>query len=887
MPSPVALAEKDRDPTGPAVPDRSEWPDFHSGVAAALRSKLDGIDSSQISFNRPGELDARHAGLLMGLGLNGQLGSMLSSQAYDYLKAKHDPTSVGILLGLAVTYLGTSDPTLTSVISIHLPALHPPRSSSLNVSGMTKSAAAVALGLLHFGTGRRSFADVMVREMCGVKVTNVEDAAACREAYALSCGFAFGYIMLGKGGKDSAATANEVDLLRVFRALILGENNRPLPGAFYSATANAPTDVNITSSAATVGLALMFIRSERQDVANIFEIPDSPRRLDYVRSDVLLLRSLCQSLVMWNSITPSKEWIESGLPKFLVDAAAVQALDPNKQMDPEWEVARWSIIAGACFAVGFKFAGTATAEAHATLIHYMDRLTRACYVKGELTLPSRRELELIDPVRPAVTVQSKIKRHSLRTCLGVVAIALSMVMAGTGELNVLRRLRVAHGHFSEGLAYGYHLSTHMALGLLFLGEARYTLSNSNGAIATLLLALYPSFPSTSTDNRAHLQAYRHLWVLAAEPRYLEARDIDSNEPVFLPVRLRLVDRELARDKNNKTELKAKQLVAPTLIPDVRLLDSIQVESPRYWGFTVRLAQNPTQFSRFLRNSTLYVKRRTGHLSYAQDPRGIRSIFTRSKSETGSSVYDFGETARMLNPSAAGLRDFVAAFSDDAEAIAATEQLCIPPDANRPPTAFEAFSASVLLECLTKDKRDIASVYHSIYYANTLLSPNLNPTSDTLLAAEQLRLVVDFYKRGIFKTLFGRSTSTSKSKPPSSNSREPLLNPAFIDHLSSTLSSRIDSISSSSSSSNHLSSYLTFHTWPSSSTSTIPLSLQLAHHAVPDLAALEQLSQLVRVAQRSGVEEGEIAMRIQCTARIIQSTGKKVWSKQVTKLLSQS
>ena len=244
---------------------------------------------------------------------------------------------------------------------------------------------------------------------------------------------------------------------------------------------------------------------------------------------------------------------------------------------------------------------------------------------------------------------------------------------------------------------------------------------------------------------------------------------------------------------------------------------------------------------------------------------------------------------MLNPSAAGLRDFVAAFSDDAEAIAATEQLCIPPDANRPPTAFEAFSASVLLECLTKDKGDIASVYHSIYHANSLLSPTLHPTSDTLLAAEQLQLVVDFYKRGIFKSLFGRSASTSKSKssPSSSNSREPLLNPAFIDHLSSTLSSRIDSISSSSSSSNHLSSYLTFHTWPSSSTSTIPLSLQLAHHAVPDLAALEQLSQLVRVAQRSGVEEGEIAMRIQCTARIIQSTGKKVWSKQVTKLLIQS
>lgn len=42
-----------------------------------------------------------------------------------------------------------------------------------------------------------------------------------------------------------------------------------------------------------------------------------------------------------------------------------------------------------------------------------------------------------------------------------------MIMAGTGEVNVLRRLRVAHGLFSEGVTYGSHLASHMALGLLF------------------------------------------------------------------------------------------------------------------------------------------------------------------------------------------------------------------------------------------------------------------------------------------------------------------------------------------------------------------------------------------------------------------------------------
>ncbi|KPV72071.1 uncharacterized protein RHOBADRAFT_1384, partial [Rhodotorula graminis WP1] len=578
MPSPVALIEKEpRDPSSASpVPDRLEWPDFHAGVAAALQLRVDpldsanlegvaGLDSSQISFNRPaGDLDGRHAGLLMGLGLTGQLGAMHSSQAYEYLKAKHDPTSVGVLLGLAVSYLGTSDPTVTSVVSIHLTALHPPRSSSLNVSGMTKSAAAVALGLLHFGTGRRSYADILLREMCGMTVTAVEDGTLCREAYALSCGFAFGIIMLGRG-RDQSSAAKEGERLRTFRALILDEGNHRLPGLSHARSA---PDINITSPAATVAVALTYLRSERKDVADILEIPDSLRTLDYVRPDLLLLRTLARNLVLWKGVAKSKEWVENQVPAFLATALA----QAGKTADPDLEIARWSIVAGACFAIGFKYAGTAAAEAHATLIFFLDRLTRTSFLKS-------------------ATVQGKIKRHALRSSLGVVAVALSMVMAGTGELNVLRRLRVAHGMFSEGVTYGSHLATHMALGLLFLGQGKHTLGNSDAAIAALLLALYPAFPSSPTENRAHLQAYRHLWVLAVEPRYLEARDVETGEPVFLPIRLRLAATPddaapVPPSTAAKTDAQAKQLVAPTLLPNLALIETIQVDSPRYWPFAL-------------------------------------------------------------------------------------------------------------------------------------------------------------------------------------------------------------------------------------------------------------------------------------------------------------
>ena len=46
----------------------------------------------------------------------------------------------------------------------------------------------------------------------------------------------------------------------------------------------------------------------------------------------------------------------------------------------------------------------------------------------------------------------------------------------------------------------------------------------NRAIAALVCSLYPVFPASSNDNRGHLQALRHLYVMAAEPRVLVARD---------------------------------------------------------------------------------------------------------------------------------------------------------------------------------------------------------------------------------------------------------------------------------------------------------------------------------------------------------------------------
>ena len=45
--------------------------------------------------------------------------------------------------------------------------------------------------------------------------------------------------------------------------------------------------------------------------------------LDYVRPDFLMLRVCARSLILWDSIVPSREWVESQLPPLLKHALAL------------------------------------------------------------------------------------------------------------------------------------------------------------------------------------------------------------------------------------------------------------------------------------------------------------------------------------------------------------------------------------------------------------------------------------------------------------------------------------------------------------------------------------------------------------------------------------
>ncbi|KAF5357388.1 hypothetical protein D9758_005889 [Tetrapyrgos nigripes] len=708
------------------TPEAVQWGEFHNGIAAALRlssSTTTSIDSSWIAFNKPEELTPEHAGFLYGLGLTGHLKELFTWHTFSYLTPKHDFTSVGVLLGLAAANLGNSNQHVTKMISVHNRALLPTPDVDLGVSLLTQTAANAALGLLYMGTKNRRMAEVSLTQISRKDLVQQDITTEYREAYTYTAALAFGMIMLGKGTTIPA----DANLLQRLTLLIHGEPESKKRPTF---------DINLTSPAATLALGLMYLRTERQDIADILAIPDTPQSLHRVQPSFLLLRTLSRSLIMWNKIIPSNDWIASQIPPAIRKGIENRSHYSSTIADA-WELAYYNIIAGCCFAIGLKYAGTARQEAYKTIIRYNDLFTRMVFSNG----PS---------------FDYRIKRSAVRDGLNLISIALSMVMAGTGEITCLRRLRYGYGMYSQTMAhpsfkYGVHVATHQALGLLFLGGGRYTLGTSNAAIACMVAAFFPRVHAASGDNKSYLQALRHLWVLAVEPRCLIARDVETKEITYLPLKINMREGK---------EQGQTQLISPTLIPDLDRLVSIRVDTPRYWPFHLDITNVSSHRESLIRSQTLYVKRRTAFLSYTEDPRGSRSLFVRTRSSAGdAATLDFPQLTDLKTHPAGDLWEFITSFSNDPLFLAFADHFCCITGGTDQEKLFNTYCHAVLYDSILQGKPQTLQSHLTLFRYRTM-----NPTSRYFhLRLQDLRFTADFYSKIFERRFSGRSENNPR--PP--------------------------------------------------------------------------------------------------------------------------
>uniref|UniRef100_A0A0G4I0B8 Uncharacterized protein n=1 Tax=Chromera velia CCMP2878 TaxID=1169474 RepID=A0A0G4I0B8_9ALVE len=323
-------------------------------------------------------------------------------------------------------------------------------------------------------------------------------------------------------------------------------------------------NAGVSGPGACLALGLSFFRSNDTKTAERIRLPSGPQSLTECRPDLLLYRVLARHLILWEKVCPSWAFLLGLLTPVLLylpceasgqlpGLASVARAEDMKGAKKEFEAgfpwaialqARVMILAGSAWALGLKHAGThdqASKKVLLELYHWFSTQRRcnlspsvACGVRS---FAAGRSLSC-DP-------------HFLDTAQNLVGLSLSVVMSGSGDLDVFRALRgsrvspvglveaerkaqseaasgqaqTAHAttvHLSGTHSYGWHQAVHQAVGFLFLGGGQFAFRRDPFAVACLILSTAPRFPSQPSDSKGVPPACRHLYALAAQYRCVHA-----------------------------------------------------------------------------------------------------------------------------------------------------------------------------------------------------------------------------------------------------------------------------------------------------------------------------------------------------------------------------
>jgi len=259
-------------------------------------------------------------------------------------------------------------------------------------------------------------------------------------------------------------------------------------------------------------------------------------------------------------VSPSLSWIESHVPASILPYCLVRPPDtpPPGQENLDYETinqAYCNIVAGAAMALALRFAGTWNNAAFDTTEYLINKF---------IAVTKR---SIADLTGKAVVEQT----------ICILVLSQGMIMAGSGDLSTLRTCRMLRSrvHNSTVVNYGSHMAVHITIGLLFLGGGRLALASSPRAVAALLAAFFPKFPTHSSDNRYHLQALRHLYVLAVEPRLIAPCCSQSGKILSLEL-------EVCYRATSAHPALSLCVNAPILLPSLHLLSSVAVADNLYW-----------------------------------------------------------------------------------------------------------------------------------------------------------------------------------------------------------------------------------------------------------------------------------------------------------------
>jgi anaphase-promoting complex subunit 1 len=180
---------------------------------------------------------------------------------------------------------------VAKMLSLHIPALVPAGQQEIDISFTVQTAAVLGVGFLYQGSANRLMTEMLLAEIGAAAAracsTLTRDRRRCtgrrpmsdrevdRESYALAAGLALGLVMLGRCG--SAAGLADLKVENRLAEYIAGGKDTARTGRSAASARSAAKcstisegdtiNVDVTAPAATMALALMYLKSNDAAVA--------------------------------------------------------------------------------------------------------------------------------------------------------------------------------------------------------------------------------------------------------------------------------------------------------------------------------------------------------------------------------------------------------------------------------------------------------------------------------------------------------------------------------------------------------------------------------------------------------------------------------------------
>ena len=121
-----------------------------------------------------------------------------------------------------------------------------------------------------------------------------------------------------------------------------------------------------------------------------------------------------------------------------------------------------SVVTGALIALALRFTGTANPSVVRIIRNHIEHLKTVKITKCEFAN---------DPLN-----KNSIDQYELFSMISASILALSVVMAGTCDVESLKLVRIIRKKFQDSKVfhYGFSMAINMAIGFIFLGYGNYT-----------------------------------------------------------------------------------------------------------------------------------------------------------------------------------------------------------------------------------------------------------------------------------------------------------------------------------------------------------------------------------------------------------------------------